>query len=347
MQVICTKFKLFSFLLNHMRCKYLQQVIFYVKAKSMKTAFLTHPHFLLHQSARPHPERPQRLAAIARAIENSDLNQHLLHPDFQAAPIETLQLCHSARLMETVRLMSENERDIDGDTYTNRHSYEVARLASGAACAAVEMILQGECDNAFVASRPPGHHAESARAMGFCLFNHAANAARWAQKNGVERVAIVDWDVHHGNGTQEIFYADGSVFFASLHESPLYPGTGAREETGLGAGIGTTMNVPLRAGCGDAEYLAAWQALRAPLAEFAPQLMIVSAGFDAHRDDPLGHMNVSAEGFAAMMRETKNWARELCDGHVLAILEGGYDLDGLADSVVAVLNEITRDEETA
>ena len=282
---------------------------------SHENRIFSHPNFLLHQSAHPHPERPQRLAAIARAIENSGLNEHLSRPDFQAAPIETLQLCHSERLIETVRVMSENERDIDGDTFLNRYSFEVARLASGAACAAVEMILSGECDNAFVANRPPGHHAESTCAMGFCLFNHAAIAARFAQQksleNGVERVAIVDWDVHHGNGTQEIFYADGSVFFASLHESPLYPGTGARAETGSGNGIGTTLNVPLRAGCGDAEYLAAWQSLRAPLVEFAPQLIIVSAGFDAHHDDPLGHMNVSAEGFAAMMRETKLWGARI------------------------------------
>ena len=312
----------------------------------MKTAFLTHPDFLLHEADYQHPERSHRLAAIARAIENSDLNGHLLRPDFQAAPVETLQLCHSERLIETVRALSKLERAIDGDTFLNRHSYDVARLATGAACSAVEMILRGDCNNAFVASRPPGHHAESARAMGFCLFNHAALAARWAQQNGIERVAIVDWDVHHGNGTQEIFYEDGSVFFASLHESPLYPGTGARQEIGSGEGVGTTLNMPLRAGCGDAEYLAAWQALRAPLFEFAPQLIIVSAGFDAHRDDPLGHMNVSAEGFAAMLRETKNWARELCDGRLLAILEGGYDLEGLAASVVAVLEEMTRDEES-
>ena len=252
----------------------------------MKTAFFSHPDFLLHQAAYQHSERPQRLAAVARAVESSALNPQLLRPDFEAAPSETLHLCHSARLIENVRLMSENERAIDGDTYTNRHSYDVARLASGAACKAVEMILNGDCDSAFVASRPPGHHAESARAMGFCLFNHVAIAARFAQQksleNGVERVAIVDWDVHHGNGTQEIFYEDGSVFFASLHESPLYPGTGARQETGSGEGVGTTVNVPLRAGCGDAEYLAAWQSLRAPLVEFAPQLIIVSAGFDAH-----------------------------------------------------------------
>ncbi len=312
----------------------------------MKTAFFTHPSFLLHEADYQHPERLQRLQAIARALENSAVNEHLLRPDFVAAPLETVQLCHEARLIDTVRAMSKLERALDGDTYLNRHSFEVARLATGAACAAVDMILNGACDNAFVASRPPGHHAESARAMGFCLFNNAAIAARWAQQNGIERVAILDWDVHHGNGTQEIFYQDGSVFFASLHESPLYPGTGAREEIGSGAGIGATLNVPLRAGCGDDDYLVAWRTLHAPLVEFAPQLLIVSAGFDAHRDDPLGHMNVSAEGFAALMRETLNWARELCAGRVLAILEGGYDMDGLANSVVAVLDEMQRAEAT-
>ena len=308
----------------------------------MTTAFLTHPDFLRHEAAYAHPERPQRLAAVNNAVENSALHAQLLRPDFETASIETLRLCHSEQLIETVRAHSAMEQSLDGDTYLNRHSFDVARLASGAACGAVDQILSGKCDNAFVAARPPGHHAQSARAMGFCLFNHAAIAARWAQQNDVERVAIVDWDVHHGNGTQEIFYQDGSVFFASLHESPLYPGTGAREEIGRGSGIGTTKNLPLRAGCGDDDYAAAWQSLHTPLSMFAPELIIVSAGFDAHRGDPLGHMKVSAKGFAQMMRETQHWARELCDGRVLAILEGGYDLQGLSESVVAVLQAMAR-----
>lgn len=310
----------------------------------MNTAFFTHPHFLLHEADYPHPECPQRLSAIACALENSLLNEQLSRPDFAAATLEMLELCHDESLIDAVRALSKLERAFDADTYLNRHSFDVARLATGAACAAVDRVLSGACDNAFVANRPPGHHAESARAMGFCLFNHAAIAARWAQKKGIKRVAILDWDVHHGNGTQEIFYGDNSVFFASLHESPLYPGTGARSETGSGAGVGTTLNVPLRAGCGDDDYLAAWRTLRAPLFDFAPQLIIVSAGFDAHRDDPLGHMNLSAAGFAALMRETLSWARELCAGRVLAILEGGYDLEGLSSSVLAVLNAMQSDE---
>ncbi len=311
----------------------------------MKTAYFTHSDFVLHETTYFHPEQAQRLKAIDRALENSGLQWQLLRPDFETAEAALLQLCHSADLVEMVRAASAIESDLDADTYLNRYSFDVARLATGAACTAVQMIIDGACHNAFVASRPPGHHAESSRAMGFCLFNHAAIAARYAQKNGIERVAIVDWDVHHGNGTQEIFYGDPSVFFASLHESPLYPGSGAREETGAGAGAGTTLNIPLRAGRDDADYLKAWQSLRAPLIEFAPQLIIISAGFDAHRDDPLGHMNVTAAGFAQMMRETKSWAREMCQGRVLAILEGGYDLGGLSESVVAVLAEMLKDDE--
>ncbi len=282
--------------------------------------------------------------AIDAHLQRTHLLQDVEHGTFTTASDDDLLMCHAPRLIEQVRRLSrQGGGGIDGDTYVSAPSFEVAKLAVGAAFGAVDAVLSREADNAFVASRPPGHHAESDRAMGFCLFNHSALAARYAQrKYGLERVAILDWDVHHGNGTQEIFYEDGSVFFASAHQSPLYPYTGAADERGAGEGLGTTINLPLPAGSGDGEYKQAWNTLAAPLREFAPQLIIVSAGFDAHQRDPLARMNMSTDGFADLMHLTKIWAAELCDNRLVCALEGGYDLQGLSQSVAAVLEELLR-----
>jgi acetoin utilization deacetylase AcuC-like enzyme len=305
----------------------------------MRTAFFSHPDFLLHENSFGHPERPARLTAIAEKLQIAPESQKLRRPHFLPASESELEFCHTPELIARIKALAQSGGGaIDGDTYVGKNSFDIAKLAVGAAMAAVAGVLAGEFQNAFVAARPPGHHAESDRAMGFCLFNNIAIAARAAQRiHGLERVAIVDFDVHHGNGTQQIFYEDGSVFFASVHQSPFYPGTGKSNERGAGAGLGATLNFPLEAGHGDAEYLQVWQEAGKAVRDFRPQLILVSAGYDAHARDPLGGMKLSAAGFAALAGSSLEWARELCEGRIVFVLEGGYDLQGLSDSVAATL----------
>jgi acetoin utilization deacetylase AcuC-like enzyme len=222
-----------------------------------------------------------------------------------------------------------------GDTHACRESYDAALLAAGAVLQAVDGVMKGELSAAFCAVRPPGHHAESEAAMGFCLFNNIAIGARYAQKKyGVERVAILDWDVHHGNGTQEIFYADDSVFYISLHQYPYYPGTGAANETGTGNGEGLTLNCPMAAGSGWKEYEEAFRSKILPaLHKFQPHLVMISAGFDAHKDDPLAHIQLTEDSFAEMTNMMMEIASKYCNGKIISVLEGGYDLQALARSV--------------
>ena len=309
----------------------------------MTTALFSHPDFLLHDNGAHHPERAARLDAIESRLKVESLWDGLLHPDFAPAREAQLEYSHTPALVNQIKDLARNGGgQIDADTRVNDVSFDVAKLAVGASIGAVAGVLRMDFDNAFVASRPPGHHAESARAMGFCLFNSIAIAARYAQKeHGLERVAIVDFDVHHGNGTQEIFYSDGSVFFASVHQSPLYPGTGRSSERGAGDGEGVTLNIPLEAGHGDAEYSQVWDEVGREVKKFAPELILVSAGFDAHARDPLGGMNLSAQGYANMMRSTLAWANEVCDGRVVCVLEGGYDLKGLSESVEMVIRVLS------
>ena len=308
----------------------------------MKTALFSHPKFRLHDNGAQHPERMMRLKALEEKLKVDGVWEKLQHPEFQAATEAQLEYCHSPELIAQIKTLAQNGGGlIDGDMRVTPFSFDVAKLAVGAAIGAVGGVLTGDFDNAFVASRPPGHHAESERAMGFCLFNSIAIAARHAQKShGIERVAILDFDVHHGNGTQQIFYEDGSVFFASVHQSPLFPGTGRSWEKGSGAGKGATLNFPLEAGHGDAEYSQVWNEVGKAVRQFAPQLILVSAGFDAHARDPLGGMKLTASGFAALMQSTLHWADKLCEGRVVCVLEGGYDLRGLSDSVAAVVKEL-------
>jgi acetoin utilization deacetylase AcuC-like enzyme len=278
----------------------------------------------------PHPERPARYDAVSEAVEGSGAAV----ADAPLAPVEALERVHDPRYLAAMeRYCAEGGGQLDPDTIVNDCSFEAALRASGAAMAAVDAVLAGEIGSAFVCGRPPGHHAERATPMGFCIVNHVAVAAAHARAAGVERVAVLDWDAHHGNGTQAMFWADPSVLYVSLHQFPFYPGTGAASERGEGAGMGATANVPLRAGTGQGEFLAAFRQMALPaLRDFDPDLLLVSAGFDAHASDPLCQLGLRADGFATMTRAL----RGIGAGPVM-VLEGGYHLAALRDSVAATL----------
>jgi len=313
----------------------------------MSTAFFYSPRFLEHQQRPGHPERPERLEAIVAALKEVGLWERLDHREFEAASEADLETCHTRAHIKQVKTFSrQGGGDLDGDTHVSPASFEVARLAAGAAVEACRVVLSGEAKNAFVACRPCGHHAESGRdagsPWGFCLFNNVAVAARVAQRDfGAKKIAILDFDVHHGNGTQEIFYPDGSVLFVSLHQSPLFPGTGQTSEKGAGAGERTTLNFPLPRGSSGAIYHRVWGQVGAKVREFGPDLIILSAGYDAHEADPLASMDLQADDFAALVWDAQSWANELCCGKLVAVLEGGYDLDALAASVVMTLGVLS------
>ena len=315
------------------------------RAASHVTGLVTAPIFLRHDTGPGHPERPARLTAVLERLAASGLANELAPGEAQPAQSDWALLVHDREYVEGLqRAIESGTRVLDGDTTVSAESYTAALTAVGAALAAAERVARGQWQNAFVALRPPGHHAERDRAMGFCLLNNVAIAARFLQQqHGIARVAIVDWDVHHGNGTQHAFESDPSVFFASLHQSPLYPGTGAASERGIGAGEGTTLNCPLPAGAGDAEFLGALEGSVLPALEsFDPQFVLISAGFDAHRDDPLSGTLVSTEGFGRMTRLLVDFARARCGGKLVSLLEGGYDLTALAASVEAHVAELRR-----
>jgi acetoin utilization deacetylase AcuC-like enzyme len=286
-----------------------------------------------------HPERPERLTAILETLDETGLRHDLIA--MEPVPVEASLLArvHSARQIAAAREVAESGGGyLDPDTYVGPESYEIALLAAGGATRAVDAVLDGEVARVFAAVRPPGHHATPDRSMGFCLFNNAAIAAVRALDRGVERVMILDWDVHHGNGTQEIFYRDPRVLFCSLHQHGLYPGTGDARETGHGQGAGTTVNVPLPAGAGDGAFLRVFDEVIEPIARrFDPRLLLISAGYDAHHRDPIAGLCVSVDGFGRLAARAVALADGSCDGRIVACLEGGYDRKALGWSVAATV----------
>jgi acetoin utilization deacetylase AcuC-like enzyme len=295
-----------------------------------------------------HVEQAERLQAVRRALDESGLNQRLRRITPAPAPLAAIEAVHDPRLLAALRQLADyGGGQIDSDTYVTAASWEVATLAAGAAIGAVGAVVGGEVAGAFALSRPPGHHATRSRAMGFCLINNVAVAARYAlDELGLARVAIVDFDVHHGNGTQDIFYNEPRVLFCSTHGSPLYPGTGMPDEVGGPGAVGATLNVPLPYGTGDVGYAMVFERLIEPaLLRFRPELILVSAGYDAHWSDPLGITTLSVEGYAGLTRRLIALADELCGGRIALVLEGGYHLDALGACVVSSLHLLLGDAE--
>jgi acetoin utilization deacetylase AcuC-like enzyme len=300
----------------------------------MKVAIYDDPIFREHDSGAGHPERPERVDAVRRGIVEAGLTERLSWPAVRPATDAELLRVHTEKHVRSVEATKGRTVAFDPDTQAGPRTYEAALHAAGAVVDAVAAVLDGRLDRAFCLSRPPGHHAESEHVMGFCYFNNVAVAAAEALERGVARVLIVDFDVHHGNGTQEIFYLDPRVLYVSSHQFPFYPGTGLQIEQGSGKGRGFTSNLPMPAGSGDADYLRVYREIVLPMARaFDPELVIVSAGFDAFGGDPLASMNLTAGGYGALAGICLEAA---ANGRAVFALEGGYDLDGLATSGAAV-----------
>jgi len=311
---------------------------------SLKTGIVKDCRYLRHETSPYHPESPRRLEALYKMLEGPDMKGKFTEIEPRHATHEEIGMIHQPSYIEMVaRTAGKIHTSLDPDTETSAESYDVARLAVGGFCNATDSVSMGEINNAFAFVRPPGHHAEAGRAAGFCLFNNIAIGALHAiNKHKMKRILIVDWDLHHGNGTQHSFYEDPRVLYFSTHQYPYYPGTGSVQEIGKGEGEGYTINVPLRSGPGDAEYLKIFRRILQPIAlEFKPDMIMLSAGFDIYFQDPLGGMKVSPEGFGKLTRVLLDIADSCCDGKVAVTLEGGYHIAGITESAKVVLKEMS------
>ena len=304
----------------------------------MKTALIHHPIYEKHDTGPGHPEMPKRYRVVIDALH---ADENLMSGLSEITPDKALQgvvqAAHTKEHFKRVEsAFAEGLDRLDMDTTISMESFDASLFAAGGAIAGVDAVMQGEVKNAFVAVRPPGHHATAERTMGFCLFNNVAVAAKYAQNKHkeIERVAIIDWDVHHGNGTQGIFYSDPSIFFFSMHQYPWYPGTGSRGETGQGRGLGATLNLPVRAFTNAADQCSAFESAIGEIAsKMKPDIIFISAGFDGHLTDPLGQLQLEDPDYRSMTQTVMQWADEVCEGRVVSCLEGGYNLDTLGETV--------------
>jgi acetoin utilization deacetylase AcuC-like enzyme len=313
----------------------------------MATALVHHPIYQKHDTGPGHPETPLRYEVVMKALRDDEqLWQSLNEITPEKASKGLVQAAHTPQHFNHVEHAFEQGIQLmDPDTVISMQSFDASLFAAGGACAAVDTVIQGIADNAFVAVRPPGHHATRENAMGFCLFNNIAIAAKRAQNQykEIDRVAIVDWDVHHGNGTQGIFYDDPNVYFFSMHQYPWYPGSGSRGETGHGRGLGATMNIPVKANTRADEQTRMFEgALEDISKKFKPDLIMISAGFDAHLTDPLGQLQLKDLDFISMTRTVKQWAADICSGRIVSCLEGGYNLETLGLTVKNHVAELSR-----
>lgn len=313
----------------------------------MTTAIVHHSIFEKHNTGFGHPETSQRYRVILDTLrEDEDLWKSLKEITPEKAPRGLVQAAHTKEHFRRVEEAFGNGLDrLDADTVISMQSFDAALYAAGAACAAVDAVMRGEGKNAFAAVRPPGHHATAEHSMGFCIFNNAAIAALYAKNNyrEIDRIAILDWDVHHGNGTQGIFYSEPKVFYFSMHQYPWYPGTGSRGETGQGRGLGFTLNVPVKAFTKADEQVRMFESAIEDISRaMKPDLVIISAGFDAHISDPLGQLQLEDSDFVRMTQAVKQWADEICGGRIISLLEGGYNLETLGETARNHVRELNR-----
>jgi acetoin utilization deacetylase AcuC-like enzyme len=300
------------------------------------TALIYHPDFSKHRVGQEHPERPQRITEVMQRIKASTFASDIQWIQAEEADDDPILLNHTTQHVDWVSNLTSLAQisPVSADTHACPETPRIVRFGVGSVIKAIDMVMAGKAKNAFCAVRPPGHHAESDRAMGFCFFNNVAIGAHYLrQQYALERVAIIDWDVHHGNGTQNSFYRDEHVFFCSIHQAPHYPGTGAASETGQGKGLGSTLNIPVPYGSEDSSYFDIFKRRVGPaLRTYNPDFILLSAGFDAHWRDPLGDIRLTTEGFRTLSKMVAEWAGLQSQGRLVSVLEGGYDLEGLCES---------------